>query len=151
MREAFRPFAYEDLKQNTAYKVVAGGGNDDFGPGLVFWIDPRDGSLCIAGENGGWLDKDDISEDLFSGITVSEAEDYYIVTSFSCGGGSTLVMRERRRLAATLSGHNTSIHWSTIPFYVLNTVSQTIKKDEAIVAPSFNYSDLCFPKPCSQI
>ena len=93
MREAFHPFAYEDLKQNTAYKVVAGR-NDDFLPGLVFWIDPRDGSLCIAGENGGWLEKDDISDDLFSGITVSETDDCYIVTSFSCGGGSTLVRRE---------------------------------------------------------
>ena len=64
MREAFHPFTYEDLKQNTAYIVVAGR-NGDFWPGLVFWINPRDGSLCIAGENGGWLEKGDISDDLF--------------------------------------------------------------------------------------
>ena len=92
MTEMLHSPAYGDLKQNTAYKVIAGR-NDDFWPDLMFWVDPRDGALCIAGKNGGWLEKDEIPEDFFAGITVAEAEDYYIATSFSCGGGSLLLRK----------------------------------------------------------
>ena len=90
MTEVLPSPAYEDLKQNTAYKVVDGR-NSDFWPNVMFWVDPRDGAVCIAGKNGGWLEKDEISDDLFSGITVAEAQDFYIATSFSCGGGSRLM------------------------------------------------------------
>ena len=52
MTEVLPSPAYEDLKQNTAYKVVDGR-NSDFWPNVMFWVDPRDGAVCIAGKNGG--------------------------------------------------------------------------------------------------
>lgn len=82
--------AYNELKQNTAYRIV-GGRNDDFWPGVLFWIDPRDGSLCISGKNGGWLEESEIPEDIFAGVDVEVASDYHVVTSFTCGGESRLL------------------------------------------------------------
>lgn len=71
---------YEDLQPDRAYRVTSGD-NGTLYAGDVIWVDSVRGSLCVAGGQGGWLDRDEIGEDVFEGVEIEEAPEFTVRTS----------------------------------------------------------------------
>lgn len=80
---------YPDFEKDTAYRVVAGD-NDNLCEGDVFGVNSFDGGIIFTGKHHGFLDADEIDEDFFSGLTISLAPEYKVLTS---PNGSVLLGR----------------------------------------------------------
>lgn len=70
---------YEDFEKDTAY-LVADGYNDTLQKGDVFWIESAYGSVCLAGKQCGWIDKEDIGAGFFTSLTVCKDNRYAVTT-----------------------------------------------------------------------
>lgn len=65
-----------ELELGKVYKVVSGH-NVDFSEGDIFYMDPRDGALIHP--RCGWLDPDEITPELFKGLTLEVPEGYSVL------------------------------------------------------------------------
>ena len=72
---------------DKAYKVVSGdngtlcsGDNGTLCSGDIVWVDSAKCSLCVAGGQGGWLDRDEIDDEVFAGVEIEEAPEYEVRT-----------------------------------------------------------------------
>lgn len=78
---------YEDFKRDVAYRVVSGR-NDNLKEGDLFWIESKSGALIL---DGGWLEHDEIPDDIFDGLEIKRAYEYVTIKN---EGGTARIVHE---------------------------------------------------------
>lgn len=69
---------HSDLKLDIAYRVVSGD-NGTLSAGDIIWVDSASKALNFAKEQG-WLQPEECTDDIFSGVVIEPALDLAILT-----------------------------------------------------------------------